>query len=378
MRGEGTEDFFCRLKKSFPPPPPAVFIINQEVFMNRTDERVTMKNVARLAGVSLGTVSNVINNYSSVKDENRKKVQKAMEDLKFVPNMMAKQLRSNRSSVIGLILPTISNPYYPIVAQGVSDEATAKGYSTLLCMTNRNSKEEVRILNELLSRQVAGIIIAKSQLRYDELCEYSKKIKIVLLDYLSYPSIEVDAIATTNYEGTLEAVRYICRLGHRNIAYMAGDLQYESANQRLQAYRDGLRQQGLENVQENVSVGQYSMESGYERGLALLSQKNRPTAVLCANEMIAVGLYQAAEQLNIKIPQDLSVIGCDHTMLSVSLSPKLTTIDQQMQAQGSLAVSLLLEEPQPGQYQKENGVYVLKTQFIENQSCGVNMVSCLN
>ena len=327
-----------------------------------------MKDVARLAGVSLGTVSNVINNKAGVKAANQEKVQEAMRQLQFVPNMTAQQLRSNQSSVIGLILPTITNPYYSEVAQSVSNEAGANGMSTLLCVTNRSVEEEIRIFSELVSRRVLGIIAVKSALPPDQLEEYSKQVRIVLIDCMPAAELYVDVVNTTNYDAVADAVRYVNGLGHTKIAYMAGDMVFQSAVQRMEGFRSGMKASRLAVSEESISVGDYSRESGYQRGKELLRAVSRPTAVICANEMMAGGLYQAAEELGLRIPEDLSVVGGDNTMLAGIISPKLTTIDQMSDQQGKTAVKLLLKRLR-GDFSEMARTYILQTSLVMNQSC---------
>lgn len=330
---------------------------------------LTMKDVAEKAGVSLGTVSNVINNLPSVKEENRKKVLAAMEELQFIPNMMAKQLRSSQSRVIGLILPTIQNPYYATLAEGVSNEADACEYSTMLCVNNRDLDKEIRMLNALVSSRVAGVIIAKSSLPIDLIEEYSKRTSIVLLDNMMYSNLKVDVVATTDYEVIMSAVKYLREMGHTRIAYVAGDMKFSSAVNRMEGFKDAMHNFKMKIPEEYISEGSYTLESGYKRGIKLLSIINRPTAVICANDMLALGIYQAAEELHIKIPEQLSVIGCDNTALAHFVTPRLTTIDQQMHAQGAAAVQLLIKRLRSSGVNEAPRTYIIKAQLVENDSC---------
>lgn len=334
----------------------------------KMSDNITMKDVAQLAGVSLGTVSNVINNNSGVKKANRDRVDAAMRELEFVPNMVAKQLRSSKSSVIGLMIPTILNPYYPLLAQGISDAAAASEINLFLCITNRDAREELRMLNELIARQVIGIAIAKSCLTFEQLREYSKRTQIVLLDNLPYQSLQTDVVSTDNYDAVKNAVGYLCKLGHQKIGYLAGDLAFCSAIERQRGFVDGICAHGLELKEDYMIQNSYTIEGGLQAGTEMLLQKNRPTAIICANEMIAAGLYRAARSLNIRIPDDLSVIGCDNTMLAEIATPRLTTIDQQVQNQGLCAVRALIGKLAGN---ASDGIknHIVSSELIQRDSC---------
>jgi LacI family transcriptional regulator len=330
---------------------------------------LTMKDVAKKAGVSLGTVSNVINNIPSVKEENRQKVLAAMEEMQFIPNMMAKQLRSSQSSIVGLILPTIQNPYYAALAEGVSSAADACEYSTMLFVNDRDPDKEIRMLGDLVSSRVAGVIIAKSSLPIDLMEEYSKRTSIVLLDSMMYSNLKVDVVSTTDYEVLMAAVKYVREMGHSRIAYMAGDMIFTSAVNRMEGFKAAMHNYKLKIPEEYITEDNYSLESGYARGVALLSLTYPPTAIICANDILALGVYQAAEELHIKIPEQLSVIGCDNTTLAHFVTPRLTTIDQQMHAQGAAAVQLLMKRLKNPSMNEMPRTYILQAQLIEKNSC---------
>ena len=330
---------------------------------------LTMKDVAKKAGVSLGTVSNVINNLPSVKEENRQKVLAAMEELNFIPNMMAKQLRSSQSRIIGLVLPTVQNPYYSALAESVYSEAYDCEYSTMLCISDRDLNKEIRVINELVSSRVAGVIIAKSSLPEKTLEEYSKRTSIVLLDSMVHTNLKVDVVTTTNYEAMVTAVKYLYEIGHKRIAYVAGDMKFVSAAERMKGFKDAMNSYRLQIPGEYITEDSYTLESGYARGLKLLTQLDRPTAIICANDMIALGIYRAAGELRIKIPEQLSVIGCDNTAPAHFVTPRLTTIDQQIHLQGITAVQLLMERLKNPQKSEMPRTYVINTHMVVQDSC---------
>lgn len=305
------------------------------------DIKSNMKDVAKLAGVSLGTVSNVINKNPCVKEGNRAKVLAAMERLDFVPNFAAKQLRSSRSGVVGLLLPVLTNPYYMAIAYGVSEEAALCGNRILLCSTNRNAEEEATLLEELIARQAAGIIIAKPALSADRLKDYARKVHIVLLDQPAGNPLDLDTVQTDNHRAMMDAVEYLYGLGHTKIAFLGGDLSSASAAERLRGFRDGMARKKLPVPKGYESCENYSLESGYQRALGLIGLECPPTAMICGNELLALGVYRAAEELGLHIPEDLSVVGCDNTLLADVVTPKLTTIDQQMLRQSTMAMDLL-------------------------------------
>jgi DNA-binding LacI/PurR family transcriptional regulator len=309
---------------------------------------ITIKDVAERAGVSIGTVSNVINGSQTVKQVNKEKVLKAMEDLQFIPNMTAQCLKTNQSKTIGLVLPTIVNPFFAEVVKGVEDTANTIGYTSILCNTDRNKSREERYIEMLISKRAAGVIIFKSELSEDEISNYSRRIKIVLIDRGVGMKPNVDMIDAANYEGVVKAVEYLNELNHSKIAYITGTLISQSDADRLKGYKDTLIKNSIVIMEDYIRQGDFTWESGFQLGKELLKIENPPTAICCSNDMMAIGVIKAAAEMGIKVPEELSVIGFDNIDICELITPNLTTINHPKYEQGQKAAKVLFDAIKQG------------------------------
>lgn len=329
---------------------------------------VTIKDVAKRAGVSLGTVSNVVNGLQSVKKENREKVLKAMEELEYIPNFTAQTLKTNKSKTIGLILPTIVNPFYPAVAKGVEDTANRLGYNVILCNSERDAIKETHYMDMLISTRAAGVILIKSKMTDEQISQYSKKITLILVDSRPDFKENIDMIEAANYEGSFKAVEYLLyTLNHIKIAYISGDLKTKSDIDRLNGYKDAVKGKAHEINEEYIKVGDFKWESGYNYAIELLSMKNRPTAICCGNDLMAIGVIKAARKLGIKVPEELSVVGFDDIDMCELIIPALTTVRQPKYDQGDKAARVLFDKIKNGDRHVEKN-YVLSTDLMIRQS----------
>ncbi len=331
---------------------------------------VTIKDVARLAGTSLGTVSNVINGSKTVKSENRERVIKAMEELEYIPNLTAQSLKTNKSKLIGLVLPTITNPFYPALAKGVEDMANRMGYTIILCNTDLDCEKEARYVEMLISNRAAGVILVKSSLPEESIEKYSKKIKITLID--SKPNFQgnIDLVETSNYEGLFKAVEYLGSLGHTRVAYITGNLRSKSDVERLNGYLQAVKNGKFLYREDYIKNGNFTIDGGYKLGSELLQMPEPPTAICCSNDLTAIGVIQAAKALNLRVPQDVSVAGFDDIDICKLVMPALTSIHQPKYDQGEKAARVLIEK-----INDENASiarnYILNTELKIRESTGI-------
>lgn len=305
----------------------------------------TVKDVAREAGVSLGTVSNVLNGKESVKQESQEKVFRAIKKLGFQYNMTASALRTKATKTVGLIIPTIVNPYYPELARGVEDEARKEGFTVFLCNSDRDVEKERQYVNALLSRGTDGLILVKSRLSGKELAQLKLRTELVLADYGNQEGVResFNMINVDDTGGIVQGMGVLEEYGHSRIAFISGLLDAYSSRCRMQAYRNCLEKRGILFRQEYVVTGDFSWHSGYEAARRLLSLAERPTAVFAANDIMAMGAIKAAEERGIRIPEELSVIGYDDIEMSNLCSPALTTIHQPKYQVGLETVRLLMQ-----------------------------------
>ena len=301
--------------------------------------------VARRAGVSTATVSRVLSRPDVVAEETRKKVLQTIERLGFTPNSAAANLRKLRTGKLLVTVPDISNPFFSQILQGIEDAAQQKGYSVLLGDTQHNAKREERYASMLKRKEADGLIFLGHRLPKEAAalvkaaaprcapvvngCEFSPT--------LGVPSVHID-----NAGAAAEAMDHLFRLGHRHIAVITGPLVSPLSRDRLRGVKAQAKARGVEG--ELVVVqGDFSIASGAAMGEQILRGNDRPTAVFCFNDGMAIGVIQTAKRLGRRIPEDVSIVGFDDIQFARYTDPPLTTIAQPMRDIGEGTVRLLLE-----------------------------------
>lgn len=328
-----------------------------------------MKDVAREAGVSLGTVSNVLNNKNTVLAENRRKVMKAVERLGFRSNLVARTLKTKTSSDIGLIIPNINNPFYPELARGVEDAANEAGFTVLLCNDDRNADKERSYINSLITKNVSGIILLKPQISFAEIDDISRRMAVILVDVGAPPGASYNIVNVDDRGGITRALEHLYENGHRRIAFVKGLDDSLSSLDRAEAYTDFLVRKRLRVRDDFVCQGKYSWMGGYEAARRLLSLPNSPTAIMAANDLMAIGCIKGAQEMGLDVPGDVSVVGFDNLDLTNLCSPRLTTVNQPKYEMGTKSVELLLRRINNGKKAGGEKV-VLHTEIVVRESVG--------
>lgn len=315
----------------------------------------TIRDVAKYAGVSVGTASNVINNLPSVSEKNRILVNEAISALGFRKNQAASMLRSRISRSIGLILPDISNPFYPDISRGVEDEARLRGYGLFLCNKDRDARREIECINALLDKNVDGILLFKPMMSPAQLIELSQKCPVVLLDGDPHDS-HCDTISVDDYHSVYKAVEALIDMGHRSIAFIAGRNDSISSRARTIGYKKAMEPHSP--CPGWLCQGDYTFSSGYERMKELLSLPAPPTAVVCANDMMALGALNFALEHGIRVPDNVAIIGHDDIPFASICTPKLSTIWHPKYEMGQESVRVMMRRIQQGG-QKDSGISVV-------------------
>ncbi|MBS4193603.1 LacI family DNA-binding transcriptional regulator [Lederbergia citri] len=308
-------------------------------------KRLTIKDIAEKAGVSITTVSRVLNQKEEgMSQKTREKVLKVMEEVDFQPNQFARGLVTKRSKTFGLIVPNISNPYFPELCRGVEDEANESEYSLIICNSDDQTDKEKRYLRLLEEQQVDGIIFsAKDYLDPSDEEQLSRaKIPFVLIDR-GKEEKKHSGVFLDNDKGGYLAGKHLIELGHRNIACIIGPRSIALSNDRLEGFQRALRESGVELLPSHIIEGNFQMEMAYHKSKDLLMKKE-VTAIFACNDMMACGVYRMAHELGIRIPTDLSIVGFDDIPLISALIPKLTTIRQDTYQMGREAVKLLIQK----------------------------------
>ncbi|MCL4424992.1 MAG: LacI family transcriptional regulator [Firmicutes bacterium] len=303
---------------------------------------VTIKDVARRAGVAISTVSRVINNSGYVAGETRERVLRAVDDLKFVPSHMARSLVSRETKSIGLIMPDITNPFFPAIARGVEDAAKALGYTVVLCNTDDDLATEESYVKTLREKFIDGIVFVNVTSGNQEINSLLRDgMPVIALDR-SQEVLEASAVLVDNVEGGYLATRYLLDRGHRLIAHISGPDYMSTSLDRRVGYRKALTEAGLEVAPGFLRRGDFRLEGGYREMKGLLSEGLRPTAVFAANDLMAIGAMQALEEVGLEVPTDVSVVGFDDITLASLVKPSLTTIRQPAYQMGQEAARLLV------------------------------------
>jgi len=335
--------------------------------MENNRRSVTIRDVAETAGVSVSTVSRVLNGKVDVAKETKNHILSVIDELGYSTNLAARSMRSQKKNLIGLIMPDIAYPFAIEVMKGVN-RAIAESEFDLLVYTSGDVRKRGRVTSEqkyitLLAKSISDGVIVVAPVA----SEYNIDKPIVSIDPVmsnpSYPSVHA-----TNYQGALEAMEYLLGLGHRRIGFINGRAELESANRRLSGYRDALEKASIPIQQELIASGDYTTETGILCGRQLLALKNRPTAIFASNDQMAMGVYQVAEEMGLRIPEDISLVGFDNISESKYLG--LTTVDQFISEQGYGATQMLIQIINEIPLEKQT--LKVQTQLIVRNSCRKN------
>jgi len=303
----------------------------------------TIRDVAERAGVAPITVSRVLNNSGYVSQETRERVESAAAELEYVPNMLARSLRSNRTDTFALVLTDITNPFWTTVARGVEDAASEHGFNVILCNTDEQVSKQERYLSVLLRKQVDGFLFVPARSRTESLDMIRKQaVPVVVLDR-HIPNVDVDTVRCNSERGSYRLLRHLLELGHRRIAILAGPQDVSTSQDRILGYRNALIEAGIEIDDRLIECNEYTAESGYLMAHRVLSLRPRPTALFAANNFIAVGALRALRELGLQVPQDISIVGFDDLPPYYIIEPFLTVAVQPAYTMGYKAATLLIE-----------------------------------
>jgi LacI family transcriptional regulator len=302
----------------------------------------TILDVARLAGVSVGTVSRVTNGVTGVRPQTRESVLRAIADLGYVPSSHARGLRGKPSSTVALIISDVANPFYASLTRGVEDVAQSHGYSLVLCNADRGRTKQRQYVERLLAEGVRGMVIAPARNTITDLRALAKRgVALVVVDW-RHSLHGVDNVYTDSVAGARETVAHFLSLGHSRIAAISGPHDDATAEDRVTGYHQALAEAGVAANPALVRFGSYTEEAGFRHCLALLRLAPPPTAVFTANNRLAAGAYRAIESLGLRVPEDVSLGSFDTHYPSGLLAP-LTAFAQPEYDMGRTAAELLLE-----------------------------------
>ena len=300
---------------------------------------VTIRDVARQAGTSTATVSHVLNSTGRVTGETRRRVLAAVKELKYYPNLHARNLALHTSRTLGIIVSDIENPFFPAVVRAFEIRARHRGYEVIVSDTNYNPRLMKRATERMLEHKVRAVAIMTSEMSPKLIQEITeRKIPVAYFDF-GVPRERTSTVKMDYQSGIRQAVGHLYEFGHRRIAFVSGRSAFRNIMARQVAYVECMRSLGLE--PGPIVRGNQRLDGGLSAGLAIARTKPRPTAVIAMNDLTAIGAIKALHQEGLRVPQDISVVGFDRTPLAEYFIPSLTTVDMRPTLLGETAADAL-------------------------------------
>ncbi len=328
----------------------------------------TIEDVAKLAKVSTATVSRVINKQGGVKSSKEQRILEVIEELAYIPNAVARSMVRKITNTIGVIIPDINNPFFPLVVSGIEQQARKKGYFTILCNTNESPEIEEELIQILLERSVDGLIITTANEYGHQLQPViDRRIPVVAVDR-QIRNYEVDTVLVGNMDGAYQATRHLILQGHKKIAIIRGPQNTTPGYERFVGYRRALEDYNIPLLDEYVLEGDFKEESGYLDTQKLHSLQDRPTAIFTANNLMTLGCLKALTKIGWVLGEEVSLIGFDDLDVAEFVNPQLTVVSRPMRQLGEAAFDLLYEKmTHQGEWTKRH--YVLSPKIKIRQSC---------
>jgi LacI family transcriptional regulator len=326
---------------------------------------VSLRDVAKAAKVSVGTVSNVLNKPEIVAPSTLARVQATIKELGFVPNGFARQLRSGTSRTLGLVVPDVSNPFFTEVARGVEDAASKRDYAVFLCNSDESRVKEDRYINVLMEQQVRGVLITPADTHADRLDALRERgISVTLLDREMKGQMQC-SVSVDDVNGGQIAIEYLASLGHKYIAWVCGPESIPQVGDRSAGVAKAAKVASVEI--ETVRVPLMNTVQGEEAGRVILELGQRPTAIFCANDLLALGVMRTLTSQKIKVPEQISVLGYDNIEFASSAGIPLSSIAQPSYQMGITAANLLLDECEAGEDHRHQQIR-FQPQLVERAS----------
>ena len=329
-----------------------------------------MKQIAQLAGVSLGTVSHVLNGTVRVREPLRKRVMDAVNVTGYQPSQLARGLRREKTNILAMIIPDILNPFFPGIVRGAEDVAFANGFRLVLCNTDNDHEKEVAHLSALQTYLPSGLIVIPSD--SSDLTVQAEQYRqagsaVICLDRLPR-NWQGDSVIVNNNSGAASAAAHLISQGHRKIAAITGPLHLTNSEDRLKGFKRALKTANLALPAGYIQETSFDRAGGYGKTKILLGMVPRPTAILAFNDLIALGALMAIHEANLQCPADISLVGFDGLDLTETTTPQITSVYQSSYQMGAEAANLVLERLQnrDGPARK----IVLKTELRIRDSVG--------
>ncbi len=330
----------------------------------------TIHDVAKHAGVGSITVSRVINNSGYLSKETRARVEQAIAELGYVPNTLARSLRSKRTNTLALVLTDITNPFFTTLARGVEDAASKAGYTLIFCNSDESAMKESTYVNILLQKQVDGFLLVPAQSKTTTIeLIHSRAVPVVVIDR-AVPGIAVDVVRCDSEEGAFGLTRLLLELGHRHIACLCGPKGVSTADDRAAGFLRALRSAGIAPGRDCILRGELSQEGGYLMAQQALRMAHKPSALLAANNFITIGAMKAAQEAGERVPEDIALVGFDDLPAAMVTFPFFTVAIQPAYEMGRKATEILLQRLKSHGAERQHEEVIFPTQIIVRRSSG--------
>jgi LacI family transcriptional regulator len=333
----------------------------------------TIKDVARLAGVSTATVSATVNKSAFVSPELKARVEEAVQKLGYAPSTIARSLKMGSTRLLGLIIPDITNPFFTELVHTVEAKAQLYGYTVLLCNSDEDVAKEIGMLRTMQMQRVDGLILAPSgaSVAYRQAGLKSYPVPIVLIDRV-LPPFDSDAVLIDNHAAAFKATCHLLEHGHRRIATIAGADHLSTGADRIAGFRGALALYDVASDPEMIRIAAYRQDEAYAACRDLMANAVPPTALFVANNLMLIGAMRALADLGIKSPADISLIAVDDMPWMTAFSPKITVIRQPIQAMGQAVVDVLMRRISPQGRDADPQHLVLDPELIVRDSCATH------
>lgn len=330
--------------------------------------KVTIKQIAQEAGVSTATVSKVLNKKDEhISTATTERIMKIVKEYNYIPNGLASSMVTKKSRTLGLLIPDITNPFFPEIARGVEDKASEENYNVIFCNTDDDLVKEEKCLFMLIEKMVDAIImIPSSERTKDYKCLKNISIPIIFVDRDLDVEHFTAKVLVNNYEGSYNAVTYLIDKGYKKIAFITGPPSTKTSQQRLEGYKKALENRNIPYDKSYVLEGTFKREWGIQAVIQLIDKNIDFDAVYCGDDIIAIGAMKALKDKGYKIPDDIGIMGYDNIYISELVEPPLSTVRQPNYHMGAKAVSIALEAIDN---KNSNGeITILKTELIIRKS----------
>lgn len=329
------------------------------------DNRIV--DVANRAGVSVATVSRVLNDSNLVSGKTKSRVMEAIQELNYTPNAAAKNLRSKRAMTIGVVVSDIQVSYYAEIIKGIENMANSLHYNVIICDAQNQKEKEVGYVSLLLNRTVDGMIFVTPSLSNKELValvEGGYNVAVIgrLIEHADIPCIHTDNVMIAK-----DVVNHLIEQGHERIAFLSGYADAIDSYERLEGYMKALRGANLPFIPDLIENGDFNEDGGYRAFLRLLDKKAAFTAIFAANDEMALGVYLACQELSISIPEQLAVVGVDNIRLTKYVTPKLSTVEQPKYTMGALLAEKLIDRMNEDVY-RDQRVFCVDSKLLVRES----------